>query len=306
MRVLGFEAVVGLGFDDRGLLERIGARPGDEWLPAAVVALDGACPSFTPQGEDWPDTDDPVLRADRRAWQEGVERGAPDQDIDPVPDAVRAQPEPPRASAATSAATSSTTWSDLLFERSSGRSKGGFTASPDPLPPGVLHEALEAASDAATRDWDWGPGIRLLAAVERIDDIDNIDDGLYAWDLATKKLHLLSPGRHLAHVQKSFFYPQAVTRVDTCNVAVFCVVDYPALLAAEGARGLRHAQLRLGALMQASAVACAAREVFFRPCRSFDPDGLTDLLGLAADETVAYLCLAGRSRFTDLMLDMRP
>lgn len=292
-RVLGFGAEVLVDFDDQGLLERIGAVPGDVWFPGVIIGLDGERPGFPRSAGEWPAPSESWLDADRRAWMRhassaGVGGGA----HVPVPPSSVALPAPSRP------------WSSVLFDRSGGRAPGGLTASPERLPAGVLGAALSAASDAAA---DWFPpgrdGVEIFAVVQRTPDVE---DGIYAWDPGTRRLEPREAGPHLAAVQQAFYYPRTVTRVDTCNVALCCAVDYDAALGIEGPRGLRLAQLRFGALMQASAMVCAAHDVFLRPCRSFDPDALGALLGVRPGLTVGYLSLVGRSRYTDLMLDMRP
>ncbi|MEU6652813.1 hypothetical protein ABZ904_26110 [Streptomyces sp. NPDC046900] len=296
-RTLGFDAHVLTDFDDQALLQRAGAEPGDQWLPVGLVALDGADAALTRTDPEWPVDQDPVLRMDRHAWQE-----------DAGPDAGTAgglhpavRPAPHRVVA------SSRSWGDVLFERSSGRAPGGFTASPELLPSTAVPELLDAISDAAAMDWGGllggaEPGILLHLAVERA---AGIDDGIYAYDAMTGKLTQQQHGARLAEVQQSFFYPQQVTRVDSCNVAIFGSINYAGILASHGPRALRLAQIQLGALMQAGALACAASGLFLRPCRSFSPDGLGALIGLGDQETVSYLCLAGKSRFADLLLDQR-
>lgn len=301
-RALGFGVEVVAEFDDQGLLERIGAVPGDQWLPGAVVGLDGARPELPRSARVWPEPAEPWLDADRQAWM-----------AQPVP-----PPPPVPAAPATfgqDAAPTLRSWASVMFHRSGGRAPGGLTASPERLPSGLLDAALDAASAVAT---DWGAagpaagpvaghvenaGVELFAVVERT---HGREDGVYAWDPVRHSLELREPGQHLAAVQRAFYYPRTVTRVDTCNVAVCCVADYTAALETEGPRGLRLAQLRFGALMQASAMVCSAHDVFLRPCRSFDPDALGALLRVRPEQTVGYLCLVGRSRYTDLLLDLRP
>lgn len=273
-QALGYAAAVHLDFDDAELLSAIGAEPGDGWLPAALIGPLSTLP------------DDPVLYADRLAWPSASpsawSSAAPVGADDPV--------EPTESA-----------WEQVLFTRSAGHSRGGFTASPEPLPRPALESALTACRHAARRTWS-GSGIRMCLAVERV---AGLSDGLYAWSPEDGDLTLLSAGAHLGTVQSAYLYPATVMRVDTCNVAMMFLADYPSLIGSQGARGLRHSQLAVGGLAQAAGLAMAAHGAFLRPARSFDPDRLGELVDAKADETVAYLALCGVGRFDDLMLDLR-
>lgn len=280
---LGYAGTVHVDFDDAGLLAAIGAESLDGWLPAAVIGLSPAAPGFPPS-TPWEAPDDPVLAADRLAWS----------------DAVALAPSPYTATA-TWAGSADVTWEHVLFHRSAGHSRGGFTASPAPLARQALAAALAASRAAAQRTWG-GMSIRMCLAVERVEDLA---DGLYAWSPEDGDLDLLASGSYLAAVQDAYLYPATVTRVDTGNVALMFLVDYPAVAAKWGARGLRFSQLVMGALAQAAGLALTAHGAFLRPARSFDPDRLGEVAQCKPGETVGYLGLCGVSRLTDLMLDLR-
>jgi hypothetical protein len=291
---LGLPARLRTTFDDKSVLAEIGALPGDAWLPGAVLDLTPDVEHWPTPNSAWPDVVDPVLRADQLCWTPGPTKSLPADPSDGT------NVDLPTSSAPTSS------WAEVLYERTSGRAIGGFSASPETLPLPILSDILHAARTAATTRWGdavgTSTGLRLLLMVERV---DKLEDGLYEWPLTTGPLRLLRPGRLLASLQEVYFYPREVTRVDTCNIAAMFVVDYEQVLQTQGPRALRLSQLEMGAIAQASSLAAATTETFLRPSRSYDTDRLIKLLGLPTQLTVGYLCLGGRSRLHDLLLDMR-
>ncbi|WP_051367946.1 nitroreductase family protein [Hamadaea tsunoensis] len=305
-QALGYAAGVHTDFDDAALLSAIGAGPADGWLPAALIGplstppadsstRIGSAPSGgVPLPDDTVLAEDPVLHADRLAWPASHSLGSDDPGSDPRPkagsDAASEMGDETGAS-----------WDHVLFTRSAGHSRGGFTASPATLPRQALTSALAACRHAARQDWS-GLGVRLCLAVERV---EALADGLYAWSPEAGDLTLLAPGAHLGAVQSAYLYPSTVMRVDTCNVAIMFLADYPSLIGSHGARGLRLSQLAVGALAQAAGLAMAAHGAFLRPARSFDPDRLGELADAKDGETVAYLALCGQARLDDLLLDLR-
>ncbi|MEO6703549.1 MAG: hypothetical protein ABI140_08600 [Jatrophihabitantaceae bacterium] len=300
---LGLAPRLRTDFDDQAALRRIGAEQFDGWLPAAVIELGSADLPLATVAADgsWQVADDPVLAIDRLGWQAG--RTDPASTAGPV-----RWPSQPGTEIALPAVTRPpATWAQLLFERSSGRATGGFAAAPEPMPLQPLVAALEQLRSTAASSWGGptgtasGQGILVIA-----EQVVGLPDGLYEWSLADAGLRLRKPGRHLAEVQRAFFYPETVTRVSTCNFVLLQVLDYTAILAERGVRALRTSQLELGALAQAASLSMTADGGFLRPCRSFDTDRLATLAGLTGGQTVSYLCLGGRSRFTDLLLDLRP
>lgn len=294
---LGFAPRLRLDFDDAALLQRIGAEPDDPWLPAALVELGSADLTLTGTERARVEPADPVLAIDQLGWGHPLGTAEIRSEVGPGIEISLAEPS----------RSSSTSWADVLFERSSGRGTGGFAAAPDRLPGSTLANAMQQLRTAARQRW-YQPsgsraGQRVLAVVERV---DGLADGLYEWPLLEGPGRLRRAGRFLTGVQQAFFYPETVTRVDTCNIVLLQVLDYAAIAAARGVRGLRASQLELGALAQAAGLSMAADGAFLRPCRSFDADRLAVLAELSETETVSYLCLGGTSRFTDLLLDLRP
>jgi hypothetical protein len=186
---------------------------------------------------------------------------------------------------------------DVLFQRHSGRSPRGLglTATMAPIPAEVIFRA--AASPRSCT----GIQVRLLVATERV---SGLADGLY--EAGRSDLTPLRRGRMLGLAQAAVSYPaiQSVTMA-SFNAVWFLVVDYPAIVSQHGQAGFRRAQLELGARAQDIGLSLAADGCFARPIRSFHEPVLDDLLGLRPAQQVGYVLLTGRSRCTDLLLDLR-
>ncbi len=186
---------------------------------------------------------------------------------------------------------------DVLFQRHSGRSPRGLglTAAMAPIPAQAIFRA--AASPRSCT----GIGVRLLVATERV---TGLADGLY--EAHRNDLILLRRGRLLGQAQAAISYPaiKSVTMA-SFNAVWFLVVDYPAVVAQHGQAGFRRAQLELGARAQDIGLALTADACFARPIRSFHEPVLDELLELPPAQQVGYVLLTGRSRCTDLPLDLR-
>ncbi|GAA4955063.1 hypothetical protein GCM10023224_45730 [Streptomonospora halophila] len=291
-RAYGLPVRVCRDFPDRAVIAAIGG--GAEWMPACLVELGAAraadalpvAEAAEPAAEPAPG--DPVLAVDRRAWS-----GAPPSPAD------RTRPEP-RAGAGTGRS-----WSRVVFERSSGHGNKGFTASPVPLAEAALDDAAAALADALGGQRGLGAGgIRTLLLADRVAGRAR---GLYEID-RTGRTHPLEaePAPGLGAVQRAFSYPLTQMSVTSCAAALVFTMDQRAQLASGGARRLRTAQLDLGAAAQAAGLALSAHGAFLRPARSFDPDLLAADLRLPDDQLPGYIALVGVSRFTDLLLDVRP
>jgi hypothetical protein len=206
----------------------------------------------------------------------------------PVSRPLPAAPPPPPVSQSVA---------DVLFRRNSGRSPRGLglTAAMAPIPAESIFRA--AASQRSCS----GIGVRLLVATERV---NGLADGLY--EAHRNDLIPLRRGRLLALTQAAISYPaiQSVTMA-SFNAVWFLVVDYPAIVARHGQVGFRRAQLELGGRAQDIGLSLAADDCFARPIRSFHEPVLDDLLGLPPAQQVGYVLLTGRSRCTDLLLDLR-
>jgi hypothetical protein len=261
------------------------------------------------QGDDGEDIDHPVFAADRAAWLAGA-------DV-PAWQAADNCPTPPLASGATPTVAvrpgtlPTMSWADVLFERSGGRGNKGFVCSPERLPMAALVDALSAAGrDAPALSAAGAPalghtrsGLRLLVVLERV---AGIADGLYEWRPATRRLELLRPGSLMLRFEEAYPYPATQMRLSTANAGLLFVVDFAEVLARQGPRGLRVSQLEMGSILQSIGLAATTHGVFVRPLRAFDPDRLAELADLPRGTEVAYTGLLGRSRFVDLMLDLRP
>ncbi len=164
-----------------------------------------------------------------------------------------------------------------------------------PIPAEVIFRA--AASPRSCT----GIQVRLLVATERV---SGLADGLY--EAGRSDLTPLRRGRMLGLAQAAVSYPaiQSVTMA-SFNAVWFLVVDYPAIVSQHGQAGFRRAQLELGARAQDIGLSLAADGCFARPIRSFHEPVLDDLLGLPPAQQVGYVLLTGRSRCTDLLLDLR-
>lgn len=186
---------------------------------------------------------------------------------------------------------------DVLFLRNSGRSPHGLglTASMAPIPAEVIFRAAASPRSCS------GIGVRLLVATERV---TGLADGLY--EACRNDLTPLRRGRMLGLTQAAVSYPaiQSVTMA-SFNAVWFLVVDYPAVVRQHGQVGFRRALLELGARAQDIGLSLAADGCFARPIRSFHEPALDDLLSLPPAQQVGYVLLAGRSRYTDLPLDLR-
>ncbi|MDT0301905.1 nitroreductase family protein [Streptomonospora wellingtoniae] len=292
-RAYGLAVRVCRDFPDRAVLAAAGG--GAEWMPACLVELGAAraadaLPVAEADAEPGagPAPEDPALAVDRRAWS-----GAPPSPAD------RTRPAP-RPGAGTGRS-----WSRVVFERSSGHGNKGFTASPAPLAAAALDDAAAALADALGDQPGLGAGgIRTLLLAGRVAGRER---GLYEIDRAGWT-HALEAGSEpgLGAVQRAFSYPLTQMSLTSCAAALVFTMDQRAQLARGGPRRLRTAQLDLGAAAQAAGLALSAHGAFLRPARSFDPDLLAADLRLPDDQLPGYIALVGVSRFTDLLLDVRP
>jgi hypothetical protein len=200
-------------------------------------------------------------------------------------------------------ATVSMPWPDVVFERSAARSNKGFTPRLRALDREVVSAAVEALADA----------LHHVAPAS--------DGGLTAYLLASRVTGIV-PGMHLvgrrgeltqvstrdgmAAVQEAFSYPREEMAIGRSPAAFVITADFLRQAEAGGARGLRLGQLDQGRAMQAAGLALTVHSGFLRPVRSFDPDRLAVSLALPGRELPVYVGLVGESRFTDLLMDVRP
>lgn len=308
-RAVGASPVVRCSFDDAALLRRLGLDVDDGWLPMALVEL-GATGLSTSSGPAVHEIAPLAARPDSFGWLRGGEVEAwPGDDVASGTGGVehvrvvgrdrdRSVALPPRSGR------DGPSLGRLLYERSAGRARTGASGMPAPLPGESFRAMLDSVAqplDLGIRPRPWGTEARCLVVVE---NTVGLADGVYEW--RPPELLRLSDGPALARVQATFAYSPEWVRVDTFNHAWCFVLDHARVIDRLGPRGFRVAQLELGSIAQSLGLAATAEGAFARPCRSYDHDGLADLLDLDEHETVAYEVLVGRDRFHDLLLDVRP
>ncbi|MGL5866320.1 MAG: hypothetical protein ACRCYX_10705 [Dermatophilaceae bacterium] len=283
--VLRLDHRVALRFPDAATLATVGLAGDDAALPAALLTIrGGAARPFDPAGLPV-GSDDPVVRFDRSGWVEDELLGA---DI-PIPSGRQL---------------ASRSWEQVLFERSAGRVNKGFSCSTRPLPAGVVGAVASSVSGmwlpgvtGATVD----PSLRVHLVVERVDQLATgvylvRPDGQLEWRFASAGM---------ADVASCFPYNPSLTDLSSASIAV--VVSSPVAegFARGGARAARYSQIAAGAHLQRMSLAAADAEVFLRPLRSFDPDALGSVVRADDGSLPVYAGVAGRTRFVDLLLDVR-
>jgi hypothetical protein len=201
------------------------------------------------------------------------------------------------------------TWADVLRRRTSGHTWGSLVAVYDR----IANQALVDIVNAVTRSWNqrWAgpatgsylpPDLRLVTG-----RVDGIADGVHAVSLATADrggMSLLRRGSLLGGVQRAFRYPREAIDVTSMNLVLVISWDMDQLADRYGDDGLHRSQVQAGGLAQAAGLEASAWGLFCRPCRSFDPVLLSDVIGLPAELTPSYLCLLGRDQVNDLSIDL--
>lgn len=220
------------------------------------------------------------------------------------------QPPTDRSARTGAGLTGSAPWSDVLFERSAARANKGMTARPDPLPADAAHDLVAALRDAlGTRHQAPGSGQPTSRA-------------RHSAYLVAGRVQGRVPGLHeitdegapvlvreldgMAALQEVFTYPRVEMSIDSCPAGIVLTTDYQRLLEDAGPRALRLSQVDNGRALQAAGLALTLHDAFLRPARSYDTDRLAELLHLPDGTLPVYVGLVGQSRFTDLLMDVRP
>lgn len=310
---LGLAPTVQLAFSDRALLEQLALPRDGSWAPLAIVSLGAALPEPpppppppSPPPSPSPSPDD-VAEIERATWLDGPDaaawRTAAGLVRDPTArSAGDTQALPPRSNPDRPRSVG-----DVLFARNAGRTAGGgLCGRAAPIPADVLHAAAAALRppplDLATPGAS-PSGVRAFVVAERV---AGLPDGIYELAPDRAALAVVRRGRFLDAVQRGFTYAPAAINIRSMNLAWLLAVDYPAVLARWGARGLRLANLELGWLAQGVSCAAAAHGLFARPVRSFREPVLDELLNLGPTEMIGYEILCGSNRFSDFVFDLRP
>lgn len=290
-------------FVDTDLLAASGARGHVGLVPATVLELGAAdtagtlsAAPFTPAPPCGPPTGSAadLEGLDRLGWHT-TDPGRPPRDR-----SARTGPQ----------LTGSAPWPEVLFERSAARANKGMTARPDPLPADAAHDLVAALRDAL------GPGHPALGAGQ------STAEASHSAYLVAGRVQGRDPGLHeitdegatvlvreldgMAALQEVFSYPRVEMSVDSCPAALVLTTDYRHLLEDAGPRALRLSQVDNGRALQAAGLALTLHDAFLRPARSYDTDRLAELLHLPDGTLPVYVGLVGQSRFTDLLMDVRP
>lgn len=295
-RVLGWQVRQQDDFADEDVLDALGLTADSGVVPTTVLELGTASTpdhvedmrrrpaAATSQHLLSPSTRQ-LLRVDQAGWQQATLAAPRDRSTS------RGGPH-----------TRSAPWGQVLFERSAARVNKGLTARPGPLAADAIQDTLSSLVDALG---DQPPvaegGIAATLAVSRV---DGLRPGLHR---VTGQGCTWSDARDgIALLQEVFNYPTVQMSVTSCPAAIILTGDYRACVAHGGARRLRTSQLDLGRALQAAGLALTLHDAFLRPARSFDTDRLAQRLDLPTGTLPLYVGLIGQSRFTDLLMDVRP
>lgn len=280
-------------FADADVLAASGLRGATGLVPATVIELGAAdtagmvsaapvdppvpLPAPTGAAAD-------LEEVDRLGWH-GTHPGMPATD--------RSDPGRPRLRG-------SAAWSEVLFERSAARANKGMTARPHPLPADAAHDLVHALAEALGNQRPGSSTAYLVAGA-----IEGCPPGLHGITAGGGLIHL-SQADGMGALQEVFNYPRVQMAVDSCPAGVVLTADYEQVLRHGGARALRTTQLDNGRALQAAGLALTLHDAFVRPARSYDTDRLAELLDLPDGTLPVYVGLVGQSRFTDLLMDVRP
>jgi hypothetical protein len=205
----------------------------------------------------------------------------------------------------------SLSWADVLWRRSSGRVSGGrygFALRPAPVARAALDSLLAWA--------DVPPADRAVAAVGRhvrttlvLRAIEGLADGVYRLGGDRRPVLLRADADALARIEPGFARPSSpTTDIGLRHAAVFWVhsVAIGRLLEEFGPGSLALLNLWCGWTIHGLCLAAAAAGLVARPARSYDEHHLQPLLGLEGEEFPVFTTVCGTPRFTSPMLDLRP
>lgn len=194
-------------------------------------------------------------------------------------------------------------WPEVLFERSAARANKGMTARPDPLPAGAAHDLVAALRDVVEAGHRTPRAGRTAYVVAG--RIEGWEAGLHEITDGGPTV-LVSRIDGMAALQEVFNYPRVQMAIDSCPAGIVLTADYQRLVEDAGPRALRTSQVDNGRALQAAGLALTLHDAFLRPARSYDTDRLAELLHLPDGTLPVYVGLVGQSRFTDLLMDVRP
>ncbi len=123
-----------------------------------------------------------------------------------------------------------------------------------------------------------------------VEDVEDLQDGLYAFDARSEEFRLSKPGKIFAEVQRESLDQDFITQA---NLLVFMVYD-PALIEPEyGESSFKYAAFECGHIAQNVMLMATSLDLGSVPVGAFEERPLAQVIGVPAEKEVLYFVAVG-------------